>query len=364
MSHPDTVSSRKREHLELVASDASEPAVRPGWHDVRLIHRSVPRRSVHDIQTSTRFLGHTLEAPVMIAAMTGGHEVAMRINQNLAKAAERLGIAIGVGSQRAALIDPCLAPTYAVIREAAPTAMVVANLGICQLVEQGGEPPLDAAHVQSAVDMVGAQALAIHLNILEECIQPEGDVNMGSLDVALQEVVAECTVPVIAKETGCGVSRESAAMLAASGVAAIDVGGAGGTNFAAVESRRAAARGDERRARMGTLLADWGIPTAMSILEAVGCVPIIATGGVRSGVDAAKALALGADVVGLGRPALLAAMESADAVLRELEQIIHELRVTVLLTGGENVADLSTSGYVLSGDVLTWWQQRTPPRSD
>lgn len=350
---------RKRQHMEIATSESAQGTADPGWNDVHLIPSSVPEVSLTDLDLETFFLGHRLRAPLVISSMTGGHQAALEINRALAGAAEELGMAIGVGSQRAALVDPSLEPTYAVVRETAPGALVVANLGVCQLVGQGSTPALTAEQVERAVEMIGAQVLAIHLNVVEELIQTEGDRHTSGLAGALAELVERVSVPVLAKETGAGMSRETAALLVEAGVAALDVGGAGGTSFARVEAIRAAERGDGRGVRLGETFAAWGVPTAASILEARDLgVPLVATGGIRSGLQAAKALALGANLVGLGRPALVAALEGSDRLREELELFLEELRVAMVLTGSRSVGDLPRSQPVLTGFTRAWLDQR------
>jgi isopentenyl-diphosphate delta-isomerase len=207
--------------------------------------------------------------------------------------------------------------------------------------------------------MLDAQALIIHLNVIEEAIQPEGDSNYSGLLRAVERVVAHSPVPVIAKETGAGMSRETAADLAAVGVTALDVGGAGGTSFARIEGTRASRLGDSRGARLGETFGGWGISTAVSILEVAGSgLPAIATGGVRSGLDAAKALSLGAAAVGLGRPALEAALLGPDGPTEELTMFIDELKLSILLTRGLNIADLQLHRPVVTGFTREWAAQR------
>lgn len=354
-----SVAARKDEHLELARSGRAVSGRSPGWDDVHLVPSPLPELARGDVDLRTRFLGHELAAPIVIAGMTGGHPDATEINARLGAAAERLGIAVGVGSQRAALRDPSLASSYAAIRRHAPTAFVLANVGACQLVPQRDVAALTSAQLRAAVDMVGAQALAIHLNALEEAIQPEGDDSFAGVLDAIARAARELPVPVVAKETGAGMTREAALALADRGVAAIDVGGAGGTSFARIERDRAEQQGDALKARLGATFCDWGVPTAAAILESRAArLPLIATGGVRTGLDAAKALALGADLAGVGRLALLAAGESADALDRALTALIEELRVALLLSGARGVADLRRRPPVLTGFVGTWSAQR------
>jgi isopentenyl-diphosphate delta-isomerase len=235
---------------------------------VDLVPAALPERSPADVDLGVGLLGRRLAAPVVLAGMTGGHPDAAEVNAVLGAAAQRLGLAVGVGSQRAALVAPGLAPTFAAVRRHAPGAVVLANVGACQLVAQGDTPALTAAQIGEAVAMVGADALAVHLNVVQELVQPEGDRRFGGLTAAIAGVVAGSPVPVLVKETGAGIDRASAVALAGAGVAAIDVGGAGGTAFARIEGARAGAAGDRRRARLGRTFADWGIPTAASVL---GC---------------------------------------------------------------------------------------------
>jgi isopentenyl-diphosphate Delta-isomerase len=359
---PDTdtdsgVSGRKRDHLDRALAPSSQSARPAGWDDVDLVPAALPGVSPHEVDLWIDLLGHRLAAPVVLAGMTGGHPDATELNAVLGAAAQRLGLAVGVGSQRAALIEPELAGTFAAVRRRAPDALVLANVGACQLIDQGPVAPLGAEGIGALVAMVGADALAVHLNVVQELVQTEGDRHFSALGPAIAAVVAACPVPVIVKETGAGLDRASAAMLVRSGVAALDVGGLGGTSFARVEAGRAAATGDGRGVRLGRTFADWGIPSAASVLEVRGAgVPVIATGGVRSGLDAARALALGASAVGLGRPALVAALAGEDALVAELEMIIEELRVALVLCGARRPADLAPP--VLHGRTLEWARQR------
>src|SRR5215472_4301800 len=234
----DEVERRKGEHLQVVAAGDVDARVSPGWDDVHLVHSALPRADLAAVDCTAELLGRPLRAPLVIASMTGGHPAAREINRCLAAAAERHGLAMGVGSQRAALRRPELSPTYAVAREAAPTAFLLGNLGAAQLIEQASGDVIDEAGIRAAVDMIGADALAIHLNFLEEMVQTEGDRRAAGIREALRAAVAASPVPVIAKETGAGIAREVAFELAEMGFSALDVGGAGGTSFAAVEVER------------------------------------------------------------------------------------------------------------------------------
>lgn len=353
------ISKRKKEHLELAADPKSQSQVTPGWEDVHLVASSLPKVDLADVEIGLELCGNRLEAPFIISSMTGGHADARPINESLALAAQQLGVAIGSGSQRAALRHPELASTYEIIRLAAPDAVVLANIGVCQLVDQGDEPALTRDEIDTAIGMLDAQFLTVHLNAIEEVIQPEGDTHLSGLLNSLEKVVLDSSVPVVAKETGSGMSREIALQLVEAGIEVLDVGGAGGTSFARIEGQRAAQQGNERATRIGLTFGDWGIPTAASILEVRNSgVPSVATGGVRSGLDAAKAIALGASAVGVGRPVLKAALEGPDAVIGELSALIEEMKLAVLLTGCANLDDLRSHDPVLTGYTREWAEQR------
>jgi len=352
------IERRKAEHLALAVGEGVETTARAGWEDVHLVHDALPAIDAREVDVSVRFLGRELRLPLVVSGMTGGHQAARAVNEVLARVAEREGLALGVGSQRAALRNPDLVPTYAVAREAAPTAFLIANVGISQLVAQEGEAAISSAEVEELVAMIRADALAVHLNYLEESVQPEGQTRARGAGQALGELARTCRVPVIAKETGAGISRAVALRLRDRGVKAIDVGGAGGTSFAAVEAKRAAARGDDRRALLGERFSDWGVPTAVAVVGAAAAgLPVIATGGVRSGLDAAVALALGATAVGVGRPLLQRALEGERAVTEWVRQFELELRTAAFLSGVARAAELRAAPRVVLGDTRAWIEQ-------
>ncbi|HEX9495591.1 MAG TPA: type 2 isopentenyl-diphosphate Delta-isomerase [Candidatus Limnocylindria bacterium] len=352
------IERRKAEHLRIAAEEDVETRRAPGWDDIHLVHDALPTTDAAQIDLSARLLGHALALPLVIAGMTGGHGGAERVNATLADAAARHGLAIGVGSQRAALRDPSLRRTYAVVREHAPKAFVIANVGVSQLVAQDDGAPLGAAEIRTLVEMIGANAIALHLNYLEESVQPEGQTRASGVEAAIRRLVRQSPVPVIAKETGAGISGAAAARLKALGVKAIDVGGVGGTSFAAIEALRAHDRGDTARAALGTLFRDWGVPSAVAVAgSARSGLPVIATGGVRSGLDAAKALALGATAVGVGRPMLQAALDGDEAIDRWIAQFALELRTATFLSGVARSRDLATRAPVITGATREWIDQ-------
>ncbi|MGH2489898.1 MAG: type 2 isopentenyl-diphosphate Delta-isomerase [Candidatus Limnocylindria bacterium] len=358
MSEAEEIARRKGEHLQLAAEGDVETRSSAGWEDVHIVHDALPSVDARNIDVGTRFLGHALRLPLVISGMTGGHGRAIAVNELLARVAERAGVAMGVGSQRAALRDPSLSSTYSVVRENAPHAFIIANVGISQLVKQDGEAALAVKDVERIVRMVKADALALHLNYLEESVQPEGQTRATGSDAAVRALTRRSPVPVIAKETGAGISRDVARRLRRLGVKAIDVGGVGGTSFAAIESLRAKAQGNTQRMSLGERFRDWGVPTAVAVVGAAGAgLPVIATGGVRSGLDAAKALALGATVVGVGRPLLQAALKGETAVLDWIAAFELELRTAIFLAGVRRAPDLPRASIVVTGSTLAWLDQ-------
>lgn len=342
------ISKRKADHLELAASgqvDFRETSTL--LEEVRLVHQALPELAAGEIDLATSLAGRRLAAPVVVAGMTGGAAEARDLNRDLARAAEALGLAFGLGSQRAMVLHPELADTFQV-RDAAPNVFLLGNLGVVQAREMG------VARVRDAVRAVGADALCVHINPAMELVQDGGDRDFRGALETIRRLVGELGVPVIAKETGCGLSREAARALAGAGVRTVDVSGAGGTSWVGVEARRAA-EGSAARA-LGESLWDWGIPTAVSVaLCAAEGLEVIATGGLRSGHDVARALALGAAAGGLAAPVLRAHREGGyDAVVALLRQVIDGVRAVTLLTGRRRARDLATAPRVLTGALREW----------
>jgi isopentenyl-diphosphate delta-isomerase len=354
----ELIEQRKADHLRLSATSDVDALAGPGWDEIKLVHDALPEVDQACINLSVTFLGKQLAAPLLIAGMTGGHRSAHDVNAVLARAAERHGLAMGVGSQRAALRRQDLAYTYTVVREQAPTAMLIANVGAPQLIDQDETPALTHSEVQSAIDMIRADALAVHLNFLQESVQPEGERRAAGCADAIRDVLGYLGVPVVAKETGAGMSRSTACQLRELGVRALDVGGVGGTSFAAVEGLRASAQGVTVSERLGEVLRDWGIPTPVSVVGALAAgLPVVATGGIRTGLDAAKALALGATLVGVARPLLQAALQGDDAVEAWIAQFVSELRAVLFLTGSADLAALRAKPRVVTGATRDWLTQ-------
>jgi isopentenyl-diphosphate delta-isomerase len=357
----EEVKQRKAEHVNLsLAHDISAPQA-ASWADVALIHQALPEVNLDEIDLSVEFLGRHLRHPLFISSLTGGHPDVEAINARLAAVAEEYGLAMGVGSQRAALVTPELARTYAVVRREAPHALLIANVGAPQLIEQPGHLAFTVEDARQAVSMIGANALAVHLNFLQEAAQPEGDRRASGCLAALKRLAGEVGVPLIGKETGAGISYEAACALKAAGVAAIDVGGAGGSSMAALESLRAESRGDTWAAALGQLFRAWGVVTPIAVVEArqgAPGLPIISTGGVRSGLDAARALALGATLVGMGFPFLKAASEGERELRAFLDHFLTELKVTMQLTGASSVEAMRRAPAVVTGATREWLELR------
>lgn len=345
---------RKDDHIRIV-QDRDVETTGTGFEDVQLVHEALPELDYDAIETSVEFLGHELSAPIFIESMTGGHQNTIEINRSLARAAGDAGIAMGLGSQRAGLEidDDGVLESYTVVRDVAPDAFIYGNLGAAQLREY------DIGMVERAVEMIEADALAVHLNFLQEAIQPEGDVDGRDCLAAIERVVEDLSVPIIVKETGNGISGKTARKLSEAGVDAIDVAGKGGTTWSGIEAYRAAAANAPRQKRIGTLFREWGIPTAASTTECVAehdCV--IASGGVRTGLDVAKAIALGALAGGLAKPFLNPATNGSDAVIERVEDLIAELRTAMFVTGSKSISDLQRAEYVIQGETRKYIAQR------
>ena len=337
------ISDRKLEHLLICENyDVEFKDKTTGFEDIELIHNVLPEIDKREIDLSTSAFGKKLDSPLFITAITGGHPAAKSINKQLAIAAENNNIALGVGSQRAACEHPELADTYTIVRENAPNCLLVGNIGA---------PQLNLA--EKAVEILDADILAIHLNPLQESIQPEGDLDARGYINLINKITETVDIPVLAKETGCGISAESAKKLVEAGIDYIDIEGAGGTSWAAVETYRAEDR------YFGELFWDWGIPTAVSTVEVTDAVdvPVISSGGIRSGLEAAKAIALGADAVGMALPFL-----KNSASQEDLNKFIHRfndsLRIAMFLVGASNIEELKHSHLVIRGKTREWLNER------
>jgi isopentenyl-diphosphate delta-isomerase len=347
---------RKADHIKICLNEKAQARkATAGFEDVQFIHRALPEIDKQKIDLSTTFFGHKFSAPLIVGAMTGGTAEATRINAAIAEAVERLQLGMGVGSQRAAIENQKLEKTFAIARKKAPTAFLIANIGGVQLVHGCG-----VKEVKKAVEMIGADAVAVHLNALHEAVQPEGQTNFKGILDKICEIAGELDKPVIVKETGAGIAAEDAKKLEAAGVKAIDVGGTGGTSFAAVEYYRTTGQENSVQHFLGDVFWDWGIPTVVSLAETTQTVkiPVIASGGVRTGRDVAKALALNACLASVSQPALQAAVKGAKDTENMLSLLIEELRDVMFLVGAENVQNLARVPVVVTGKTAEWLKTR------
>ncbi len=346
---------RKHEHVDISVKENVEIYEKNFFDEVDLIHKALPELDFEDVNTSTYFLGHKFSAPLIVVGMTGGYSLAEKINAEIAKAVEILGIGMGVGSQRAAIENSSMIRTYTIVRKYAPNAFVIANIGASQLKEYS------IKDIRNICDMIQADALAVHFNALQECVQPEGEPNYSGVLEKLKVLCDELDIPIIAKETGCGISKEVAVELEAVGVKAIDIGGLGGTSFALIESIRAEKMGQYDVSLIGRTFAYWGLSTVISIIEvrSVTNLPLIASGGIRNGLMVAKSIALGADLAGMGLPVLKAVLEGGHKkAVNFLERTIKELKVAMFLTGSRRIIDLKRQPLILSDRIINWMKQR------
>jgi len=320
--------SRKKDHVELVLSEGAQCVKTTGFERIDFIHDALPEISLDSVDLSTKFLGKTVKYPILITGMTGGYKDAGPINSELAAIAQRYGLAFGVGSQRAMIESPELGATYKV-RDVAPDIPLLANIGAFQLKRY----PIDK--IESIVSAIDADALAVHLNPLQEAIQPEGDTDFSGVLDAIRKVCDKLSVPVMVKETGAGISLDVASKLKDAGVDWLDISGAGGTSWSMVEYLRG-----------GKLLGfgDWGIPTAEAVMQCRGILPMVASGGIRNGLDGAKAIVLGADMCGGAYPFIKALREGGLGDF--VDTFVKQMRLCAYLTGSKNLNHLKKAKLV------------------
>jgi len=322
------IKSRKRDHVESARKKDVEYSLPAGFGDVRFVHQPLPEMAFDDVDTECRMFGKMLSAPILILGMTGGYPQAAKINAKLAAAAEKEGLAFGLGSQRAMIEKPSLAQTYKV-RKVAPTIPLLGNIGGCQLAKYGVDK------VRDALDIVEADALAIHLNPLQEVCQPEGDHDFSGILEQISIFCRDLGMPVIVKETGAGMSVNAAIALRSAGVSMVDVSGAGGTSWSKVEYMRSG---------QSPVFENWGNPTCVSIAACSEIIETIGSGGIRNGLDAAKCLALGSSFAGAALPFLRAPSPEKEAAAWK-----RDLKIAMLLTGSKNLWALRRARLVISG---------------
>ncbi|MCI0520412.1 MAG: type 2 isopentenyl-diphosphate Delta-isomerase [Chloroflexi bacterium] len=334
MSKVTKISTRKSDHIRINLEEDVQSGLTTGLEDYHFIHQALPEINLEEVELEQVLFGKRMRAPILISSMTGGTREAQEFNQRLAAAAQEMGVAMGLGSQRAAINHPQLAATFQV-RNTAPDILLFANLGAVQLNYTYG-----VDECRQAVEMIEADALILHLNALQEAVQPEGETRFAGLLAKIEQVCRALPVPVIAKEVGWGISEQAARQLAAAGVAAIDVAGAGGTSWSQVEMHRAT---NPSQARLAAAFVDWGVPTSEAILNVRKAAPgvhIFASGGLRSGVDIAKCLALGADLGGMAGPFLKAAAQSLETTAEMIAEVRREIQVCMFAAGAANLPAL------------------------
>jgi isopentenyl-diphosphate delta-isomerase len=334
MTKVTQTSSRKADHIRINLEEDVASALSSGLDRFQFIHQALPEINLEDIDLSLDLFGRRLRSPILISSMTGGTHEAMQINLTLAEAAEETGVAMGLGSQRAAIEHPELEASFQV-RNVAPNILLFANLGAIQLNYGYG---IDEC--RRAVEMVEADALILHLNALQEAVQPEGNTRFADLANKIEQICRKLPVPVIAKEVGWGISSETAQRLSDAGVAAIDVAGAGGTSWSQVEMHRST---NQTQARLAAAFIDWGISTADSIQlvrAAAPHLPVFASGGIRTGIEIAKSISLGASLGGMASPFLKAAAISAQTTIQTIQEITREIQVCMFAVGAMNINDL------------------------
>ncbi len=351
--------SRKLEHLQICVGYNIEAIKKTTWlEDVLFLHQALPEVSFDEIETETTFLGYKFSFPLVITGITGGHPYSKKINARIGEIIQEVGVGAGVGSQRAALEKNGDIESFKVIRREAPDSFIMANIGITQFLNGFGSKELE-----EIINMVEADALAIHLNPLQEILQMKGSLNFKYALKKIEEVCSYSPVPVIIKETGAGITKELAEKLLKAGVSAIDISGAGGTSWSAVEKVRATLHGEREKEQLGSLLWDWGIPTAATLLEVKSAVKdkieIIGSGGIRTGLEIAKVLAIGSDLAGTALPVLRWIYNlKREEVIKKMEQLKNELKAVMFLTGSKSIKELKETEVIIKDKLAKWIQAR------
>ena len=343
---------RKADHIDICVNEKVTQD-HCYWDDIKLIHEALPELNAGDVDMSATVLGKKLEFPFIVTAITGGFSGAEKINANIAKACGELGVGMGAGSQRAA-VEKIDEKSYSVIKKY-DVPLVIGNIGAPQLVPQKKKKAFGDADIEKAMELIGADVMAVHLNFLQEMTQPEGDTNAAGCFDAIRGLARR--YPVIVKETGAGISSKTAKRLSGIGVRGIDIAGMGGTSFSAVEMHRAIAKNDNVRASVGKTFFDWGIPSPVSLMTLDADIPAIASGGIMNGLHVAVSIALGACCAGAAGIILKDAMTSSDAVKKRLIAIREELRTAMMLTGSANLAELASADRIITGRTKEWMDQ-------
>jgi isopentenyl-diphosphate delta-isomerase len=353
----EVIKQRKKEGIDIPLQKNVQAKTTSTYLEyVRLVHNALPELDYDDIDTSMTFLGKRFSAPIIIDSMTGGTDEATIINGRLGELAEKYGFGMGLGSQRAGLKSEQLAATYSIARKNAPNAFLIGNIGGAQL-----SKGFTVDEAKKIVKMIGANALVVHLNPLQELVQPEGEPRYKGVLAQISELAKTIDVPLIVKEVGAGISKEVAIKLEMANVSAINIAGAGGTTWAGVEKIRAESLKDDLKKHLGEMFWDWGIPTAASLIEVRRAVklPLIASGGLRNGLEVAKCIALGASMAAMAYPFLQTAAQSRESLFAFADTILAELKSTMFLVGAKNIAALASSRYILTGTLAHEVSSRT-----
>ena len=347
------IRDRKADHIRICMNER----VAPGycyWDDIRFVHNALPEIDYDDIDMSCTLFGRKLSAPIMVTAITGGFSGAKKINSNIAEACAELGLGMGIGSERAG-VSGVAAESYSVVKDF-DVPLMIGNIGAVQLIPQKSGNIFTDEMIDEAVELIDADVLAIHLNPLQEAVQPEGDMNFDGCYEAIRNIARRA--PVMVKETGAGISKQVADRLKGIGVQGLDISGMGGTSFSAVEFYRAIAEENRIRSSIGDTFFDWGIPAPVSLAQCKNCgLPLIASGGILDGIHVAASISMGAAAAGVANVILKEASESADAVKEKLTIIMEELKTAMLLTGSKDLKQLSKARYVVLGETKEWMEQ-------
>lgn len=351
-------SERKAEHIKVCLEHDVSSSLSPGWEDVYLSHKSLPEINLEEIDLSVEFLGRRLNYPIVLSALTGGHPCSQTINEVLGRVAQEFNIILELGSQRSLIEDPHSLSTYLVARERAPDAFIVANIGASQLRDQKSSLALSLKQIEECISAVKANAIAVHLNFLQEAVMLEGETRGKGCLEAITRLASSVSIPVIVKETGSGISGSQAHILKDTGVAALDLGGAGGTNMALVESYRAALHYSHQFEALGKAFTGWGLPTVVSLMQCrASGLPIIASGGIRNGLDIAKALAMGANLAGIAMPVLRSSVKGYEETVDLIKIFIAQLTAAAFLMGAKNLSELRGKEFIILGKTREWIEQ-------
>jgi isopentenyl-diphosphate delta-isomerase len=349
------IEKRKLRHIRVSLEENVETDISTGFQDIRLIHRALPEIDLDEVNTETEFFGKKLAAPLIISAITGGTEEAAKLNAILAEVAEEKQIGIGVGSQRIAVAQPETVPTFSLVREKAPSTFVMGNLGCPQLSLGWGVP-----EAEKCIEMVDADALALHMNPLQEAVQVDGDTNYRGVYEKIKELRKNIDTPLVMKETGAGIAWEDAVKMQKAGASGLEISGVGGTSWSAVEYHIAKEVGKKEMEYLGGALWNWGIPTAVSVVETTQKtnLSVISSGGIRTGVEVVKSIALGATIGGMAKPFLEKAVQGKEALAEHVDNITREIRVAMFLVGAKNVDELHLVPILIMGKTREWLRLR------